>query len=269
MVSWPRSSSIILALLALSSCSESKAPPTPGADPTDPTDPTDPEPAAASPFEVGFAINHDGSQRVLRGWPLVVRISATLATTTDEAYRLDDDTLSVRVQGERGGAEEWPLEAPPSEAAARALEAQTPTVEVVRLLDADATMKLAEGPRTVQVKWGPATERFAITVEDAPEDAAARALLRADESLHRGDVDAALEALDERLDESPTSVALLNQRALVHEQAGDAYSAFADAQAALAAFVDQYPDATEPPVTILQLTGRLLPLVLAGTEAER
>lgn len=264
----PRSLPVVFALLAALSCSEKQAPSAPS--PTDPTDPTDPEPAAAaSPFEVGFAINHDGSQTVLRGWPLVVRISATLATTTDEAYRLDDDTLSLRVQGERGGAEEWPFEAPPSEAAERALEAQTPTLEVVRLLDAAATMKLAEGPRTVQVQWGPAAERFAITVVDPPANRAdARALLQADESALRGDVDAALEALDEQLDEAPTSVALLNQRALVHEQAGDAYSAFTDAQAALAAFVDQYPDATEPPVTVLRLTGRLLPLVLAGTEAE-
>jgi hypothetical protein len=268
MPSWPHSSSLALALLAILSCSENKPTPTPKPTPTDPTDMTDPKPTAR-PFEVGFSVNHDGTQRVLRGWPLVVRISATLATNTDEAYRLDDDTLTVRVRDEGGGAEEWPFVSPPAEAATRALDTKAPTLDVVRLLDATTTAKLARGPRTVEVKWGPATERFAITVADAPKnDADARALLLADESLQLGDVDAALEALDERLDEDPRSVALLNQRALVHEQAGDAISAFVDAQAALAAFVQQYPNATEPPVTILQLTGRLDQRMMDEAEGE-
>ncbi len=269
MVSWLRSASVVLASLTALSCSDDKAPPKPGQAPEDPTDMTDPEPATASPFAVGFAINHDGSQRVVRGWPLVVRISAALATKTDQVYRLDDDALSVRVRDERGRAEEWALVAPPAEAAERALEAKKPTLEVVRLLDAGETAKLAKGARTVEVKWGPALERFAITVADPPDDdAGARALLQADESLHRGDVDTALEALDEQLDGDPTSVALLNQRALVHEQAGDAVSAFVDAQAALAAFVAQYPNATEPPVTILLLTGRLNQRMIDEAEAE-
>lgn len=223
---------------------------------------TEPEPAAANPFEVGFAVNHDGTQRVLRGWPLVLRISATLATTTEERYRLDDDTLAVRVLTADGKAEEWALKAPPDAETERELEAQSPTLEVARLLDGEATAKLAAGERTVRVKWGDATESFAITVADPPEDETARALLQADYSLLGQDVDAALDALDEQLSATPSSVALLNQRALVQESAGDPVSAFVDAQAALSAFVEEFPDATEPPVTLLQITSRLLPIVL-------
>jgi hypothetical protein len=141
-------------------------------------------------------------------------------------------------------------------------------VEVVRVLSAAETQTLAPGSRTIEVAWGPARQSFAVTVEDAPADSPAlreaRAMLQADELLARGNPEGARAALDAELATSPQSVALLNQRALVRESGGDEKGAYEDAQAALAAFTAQYPDAAEPPVTILQITQRLQDRVMGG-----
>lgn len=255
---------IVLSVLAVAlslACSEKDAPPKTRV-------PQQPPVPAESPFVLGLAINHDGSQRVIRGWPLVVRVSAALDREPTEAVPLPDASLTLRVLDAGGTAEPWPLVAPAAAEPDAVLDAANPVVERVRVLDAAATQGLAPGPRTIEVVWGPAAESFAVTVEDPPADTPAsreaRVLLEVDELLARGKLDAAVAGLDAALAASPRSVALLNQRALVHEQAGDLRAAYVDAQAAFAAFREQYPDAAEPPVTILEITGRLEDQVIGG-----
>jgi hypothetical protein len=251
-----------LVLLLAASCSSASPPPPASRSPRE-------EPAAESPFVLSLAINHDGTQTVLRGWPLVIRISATLDREPDRAYPVGDASLHLQVRDAQGGLETWPLEAP-APAADSVLDADHASVETVRVLSASATGALAAGPRTMELAWGSARETFPVTVADPPDDSAElrqeRALLEADASLARGETTAALATLDAQLALAPDSVVLLHQRALVKERAGDIMGAFVDAQQALAGFEAQVPDPEEPPVALLSTASRLRDQVIGRGE---
>jgi len=215
------------------------------------------------------AVNLDGRETLRRGWPAVLRVSAAFdhEPEADERYTLDDDALRLTVRD--ASDNEQTLSFAAAAASETVLDADHPAVELIRVLSDDQTDELTRGTYTLEVSFGPARERFEIAVEDPPPDSTrtneSRALLEADAALQLGHFEAALDGLDLALDDQPDSIVLLNQRALVREQAGDDEGAFRDAQAALAAFYAQFPDASEPPVTILRVNGRTLTRLLGGT----
>lgn len=227
-----------------------------------------PSPSANNPFVLACSVNLDGRDTVVRGWPAVLRVGAAFDRAPDagESYALDDDALALGVRNARGDAQSWELEVPATSGAV--LDGDHTSVEALRVLPADATSELEPGTYRLEVTWGPARDELEIAVEDAPQDSPdvreARALLQADALTALGKIDEALDVLDAALDEAQGSVALFNQRALVREAGGDDEGAFLDAQAALRLFSEQYPDSTEPPITILDITQRLALRVVGG-----
>jgi hypothetical protein len=265
-----RSVCALLLVASLGACSKdtsSTEPPEPAASAGAGGDP-EPNTSAPNPFVLSCAVNLDGRETLRRGWPAVLRVSAAFAhePEADERYTLDDDALRLAVRD--ASDKEQILSFTGAAASETVLDADHPALELVRVLSGDQTDELTKGAYTLEVSWGPARERFEIAVEDPPPDSArtneSRALLEADAALQLGHLDAALDGLDLALDDQPDSIILLNQRALVREQAGDDEGALLDAQAALTAFYAQFPDASEPPVTILGVNGRVLNRLLGG-----
>lgn len=260
----------LLVVASLSGCSKdnsSTEPPDPGAS-AGAGGTSEPEPSGPSPFVLSCAVNLDGRETLRRGWPGVLRVNAAFDREpgADERYTLDDDALRLTVRD--ASNEEQALSFAAAAASETLLDADHPALELIRVLSGDQTAELAKGTYTLEVSWGPARERFEITVEDPPPDSPqtneSRALLEADAALQLGRFEEALDGLDLALDDQPDSIVLLNQRALVREQAGDDEGALLDAQAALAAFYEQFPDASEPPVTILRVNNRVLNRLLGG-----
>jgi hypothetical protein len=255
----------------LSGCSKdtsSTEPPEPGAS-AGAGGASEPNTSAPNPFVLSCAVNLDGRETLRRGWPAVLRIGAAFdhEPGADERYTLDDDALRLTVRD--ASDKEQPLSFTAAATSETVLDADHPALELVRVLSGDQTDELTTGTYALEVSFGPARERFEITVEDPPPDSPrtneSRALLEADAALQLGHFEEALDGLDLALDDQPDSIVLLNQRALVREQAGDDEGALLDAQAALAAFYAEFPDASEPPITILRVNNRLLNRLLGGT----
>jgi len=234
---------------------------TAGAGPSGGTPGTGGAGSRGGPFVLTGTVNHDGREVIVRGWPVVLRVSAVFdhRPSATESYALDDDALTIGVRGEDGTPRTWEFVAPSSQRAV--LDRESRGVETLRVLSAEKSLGIENGTYELQLEWGPARDRLELTVEDAPEESAEvreeRALIEADAALSLGRFDEAIDVLDAALDVVPRSVALANQRALAHEAAGDDEAALLDAQAALQEFWDQYPDATEPPMTILDVNNRL------------
>lgn len=265
-----RSACALLVLASLSGCSKDTAS-------TQPSEPgasagaggaSEPNASVLNPFVLSCAVNLDGRETLRRGWPAVLRVSAAFdhEPEADERYTLDDDALRLTVRD--ASDEEQALSFTEAAASETVLDADHPALELVRVLSGDQTGELTKGAYTLEVRFGPARETFEIAVEDPPPDSPrtneSRALLEADAASQLGQFEAALDVIDLALDDQPDSVVLLNQRALVREQAGDDEGALLDAQAALSAFYAQFPDASEPPITILQVNGRVLNRLLGG-----
>ncbi|HYP90698.1 MAG TPA: hypothetical protein VEQ59_21150 [Polyangiaceae bacterium] len=270
MMRFVRSATALLVVASLSGCSKdapSTEPPEPGAS-AGAGGAAESSAGGLNPFVLSCAVNLDGRETLRRGWPAVLRVSAAFdhEPEADERYTLDNDALRLTVRD--ASDKEQPLSFTRAVASETVLDADHPALELIRVLSGERTDELTKGTYTLEVSWGPARERFEIAVEDPPPDSPrtneSRALLEADAALQLGHLDAALDGLDLALDDQPDSIVLLNQRAIVREQAGDDEGALVDAQAALAAFYAQFPDASEPPITILQVNGRVLNRLLGG-----
>lgn len=226
---------------------------------------TEPEPVP-SPLVLGLVINHEAEPRIVRGWPLIVRVTATLDDEPDRSYPIPDASLELRFLSPDGTAQAWSLQKIDADDASRALGANVASAEVRLWAGANHTATFPLGPYRGELHWGEGTRELELYVVDPPPlvgpDARrariAKAALELESLLASGDAAAAFALAEAALLADPDSITLLNWRATALAANGRLLEALTTTSTAIAQFQSQFPAADEPPVTTLGVQAAIL-----------
>jgi len=239
------------------------------------------EPASGAPV-LSLSVNDAAALELPRGWPLIVRASLLHPAAFDPAAGPAEPlvlasagaALRLRVAGERGEPQRWPL------------HAATPLPDELRLepdgvadalwwLDGAETAALADGRYTLVAEldtahsaagWrGTATSPpvgLALSAEPASLPAGRAAEKRWLELallLVRGEHDAARAAVDALLAERPDDLAALEASADLLAAGGRTQDAFSAYSRALDVFFERSPRPPEPPWRLLRKRQAVMP----------
>jgi hypothetical protein len=218
------------------------------------------------------ALNDATSDQALRGQPLLVLGVAVLTEEVSEPRELDSQTVGLRVVDQEGDEQDFPFWQLSSLPDAVVLEAEQPSVRVFFGLSAEQTSQLVAGSYQLQLIWGErASPTLPLELVDPPDElepSERRRLygIEAQHALLEGDSGRALEATQAGLDEQPDDIGLLVLQARAHEADGALEGALQSLEAAIGSFEEQFPDASHPPVSLLELRRTLLDRAVAEEE---
>lgn len=220
--------------------------------------------AQPKPFEVAVSVNAGAQTKVYKGWPLVVRADAALSADTEQPVSLDAGSLRLSIFAASGEALSLPFERMTALDAGPQLHGDNDCARVIWLLRAEETAAVPPGAYAIGVSWGgvdaPIRE---LEVADAPAELSKQerlllVRLRAESAALGGDNQGAIALIDEGLAADPSTISLLTQKASSQIALRQFREALGTVQDALEEFEAQFPGASHPPYTILQLKSRIL-----------
>jgi len=219
---------------------------------------------ALPPIALALTLNDAMSDKVYRGWPLIIRADAVLTEESPGGVQLSRSALALALVSSTGGAQNWPVRLVGDLASAIRLNREQDSVRITWMLTSEQSAAISPGSYVGTLTWeGRKSPPLRFVVEEPPASLSAgeqvrRAQLRSEAALVQGDLDAALAATRPPEFTAEETIALLLQRARVHERRGDFQAMLQTTQQALAIFRRDSPGADHPPVLILKLQAQAL-----------
>lgn len=212
--------------------------------------PADPPPRLVT---VHAVINNGAERVIYRGEPATIRGGA-VAFGLDGSVPLTEETLSLSIAVSDGGTQSWDFERVTPPRPLLVLTSTTFDAEVEWVLDETKTARLALGSYTLRFAWAGESRALSFEVRDppvAPTPAWQENRLedRITLLLSQQRTQDALALANQGLSMSPTSIGLLESKALALEQAGDLAGALDAARESAHQWELQHPGQKPGPMT--------------------
>lgn len=212
--------------------------------------PADPPPRLVT---VHAVINNGAERVIYRGEPSTIRGGA-VAFGLDGSVPLTEDSLSLSITASDGGTQSWEFERVTPPRPLLVLTSTTFDADVEWILDETKTAQLALGSYTLRFAWAGESRILPFEVRDPPATpTTARQESKLEERitllLSQQRTQDALTLANQGLSTWPTSIGLLESKALALEQAGDLAGALDAARESAHQWALQHPGQKPGPMT--------------------
>jgi hypothetical protein len=232
--------------------------------------PTVPGAVAPASVVVSLALNDGTSEQVEQGTPLLLMGVVALRGNPREPFDVAADSIQLNIVSTKGEAQDWPLAPLEELPKSLALSGEQDQARAWWGLSAAQTQEIPVGSYVVELSVGEArsmAQAIEIGAPAALRDAGQLvryARLQAQLFSLQGEAELAADVLEEALLDAPDDVGLRVSLSRAQAAAGQTDAAALNAETALAAAREQYPDEPEALLTPLEAQRSLTDQALFG-----